>query len=63
MVIGNIQKIWMDLQIGKLIRSENIWLYEDGTEKIEAFYGLRIIEKLDSAPQEVLDIFSRIILP
>jgi hypothetical protein len=53
----------MDVQTGNLIRSENIWLYEDGTEKIEAFYGLRIIEKLDSAPQEVLDIFSRIILP
>ena len=63
MVVGNIQKIWMNFQTGRLIRSESIWQFEDGTEQLETFFVLRILEKLDSPPREVLNIFEKIILP
>ena len=53
----------MNFQTGRLIRSESIWQFEDGTEQLETFLVLRILEKLDSPPSEVLNIFEKIILP
>ncbi len=60
---GASRRIWIDSQTGQELRRESIWLTTEGSEVIDAIYVYSAVEKLDSAPQEVLDILGRVVVP
>ena len=39
------------------------WLLEDGSEKATSTTSYILVEKVDTAPQEILSILSRVIVP
>lgn len=61
--IGAGQRYWMDPVTGEQEKSESFWLMEDGSEEITSTISLLKIEKISSAPQEILNILNSVVLP
>ena len=51
------------LQSGQQVKWQSFWRLEDGSEKITSTQSTVWVEKLASAPQEILDILGKVIRP
>jgi hypothetical protein len=60
---GGGQRFWIDLETGQLVKRQTFWLLEDGSEAISSTTIYTLVEKVESPPQEVLDIIERIVVP
>ena len=57
------ERVWIDLETGQLVRRQTFWLLEDGSKAISSTTNYTLIEKVESPPQEILDIIERIVVP
>jgi hypothetical protein len=60
---GSGRRIWIDLANGQQLENQSFWLLEDGSEKVTSTTSYILAEKVDTAPQEILNILSRVIVP
>ncbi|MEN6622633.1 MAG: hypothetical protein ABFD50_13910 [Smithella sp.] len=56
-------QVWIDQQTGQQIRTQSFWLLSDGSEAITSTKSTILVEKLDNALQDILDILERVIVP
>ena len=62
-VIGIKHRSWIDLQTGETLKMEYSWILEGGREQVFGQQQTLVLEKLASAPQEVLDLLGRLVRP
>lgn len=60
---GLIFKVWIDMDSGLQFKSENLYLMEDGSQKQSYIETVKIVEKVDQAPEEIIGILDRVVLP
>ena len=60
---GSGRRVWIDLATGQQVKNQSFWLLEDGSEKVTSTTSYILVEKVDTAPQEILNILSRVIVP
>jgi len=60
---GSGRRVWIDLATGQQVKNQSFWLLEDGSEKATSTTSYILVEKVDTAPQEILNILSRVIVP
>ena len=56
------QHVWIDQETGQQVKSQSFWLLEDGSESITSTRNIVLVEKMDTPPQAILDILSRVII-
>lgn len=59
---GSGQHVWIDLETGQQVKSQSFWLLENGNESITSTENIVLVEKMDTPPQKILDILSRVII-
>ncbi len=60
---GSGRRVWIDLATGQQVKNQSFWLLEDGSEKATSTTSYILVEKVATAPQEILNILSRVIVP
>jgi hypothetical protein len=61
--LGAGQRTWVDLETGQQIKYQSFWLLADGGEAVTSTTSSLLVEKVDSPPQEILSLLSRVRLP
>lgn len=62
-ISGIVLKVWIDLQTGLQFKYESIYLYDDGSEEVRTTRQVLLVEKVELAPEEVVGILDRVVLP
>jgi hypothetical protein len=62
-ISATISKVWIDLETGLQFKFESIYLYDDGSEEVRTTRQVLLVEKVDQAPEEVIGILDRVVLP
>lgn len=60
---GNGRRVWIDLETGQQVKYQAFWLLADGSERVDHTEQVLAVEKVESPPQEVLDILAKVIRP
>jgi hypothetical protein len=60
---GSGRRVWIDRETGQQVKEQRFWRSEDGHEVISSTTSYILVEKVDSPPQEILDILAKIIVP
>ncbi len=60
---GTVFKVWIDLETGLQFKSETIYLYVDGSETVNSSNQVLKVERMDQAPQEIVGLLDRVVLP
>jgi len=60
---ATIFKVWIDLQTGLQFKFESIYLYDDGSEEVRTTKQVLLVEKVELAPEEVVGMLDRVVLP
>lgn len=61
---GNItRRVWINTETGQQVKLQTSQQFPDGTETILSTQTFLPVERRDAPPQEVLDVFSRVLLP
>ena len=60
---GHGRQVWIDKKSGQMIKSRSLLRFPDGTEQVDHTYTTLLVEKVDTPPQDVLDILERVIVP
>ena len=60
---GSGLRAWINTQSGQQVQYQNFWLLEDGSERVHSTLQYVLVEKFESAPQEVLDVLEEVIVP
>ena len=61
---GNIaRRVWVNTETGQQVKLQTSQQFPDGTETILFTQTFLPVERRDAPPQEVLDVFSRVLLP
>ena len=62
-IIATISKVWIDKETGLQFKFESLYLYDDGSEEVRTTREVLLVEKVDQAPDEVIGILDRVVLP
>lgn len=62
-IAATIYVVWIDLDTGLQFKFESIYLYEDGSEEVRNTRQVLLVEKVEQAPEEVIGILDRVVLP
>lgn len=62
-IAATIYVVWIDLETGLQFKFESIYLYEDGSEEVRNTRQVLQVEKVDQAPEEIVGILDRVVLP
>lgn len=57
------RRVWIDPQSGQQVQEQSFWQLEGGGEKITSTSRYILVEKVESPPQEILDILARVHVP
>jgi hypothetical protein len=57
------QRGWIYLESGMQVKEQSFWKLAGGGEQIESTSSTVLVVRLDSPPQEILDILDRVIVP
>ncbi len=60
---GSGQRVWIDTETGQQVKSQSFWRLVDGSERINWTQETTLVEKVDNAPQYILDILSKVVVP
>ena len=60
---GSGQRVWIDTETGQQVKSQSFWHLVDGSERINWTQSTTLVEKVDNAPQYILDILSKVVVP
>ncbi len=59
---GSGQHFWIDEESGLQVRWQSFWVLEDGSESIISTENTILVEKVNTPPQNILDILSKVIV-
>lgn len=62
-ISGTVLNVWIDLETGLQFKFESIYLYDDGSEEVRTTREVLLVEKVDQAPEEVIGLLDRVVLP
>jgi hypothetical protein len=57
------ERVWIDLATGQLIQWQSFWLLEDGSELASSTTNVILVEKVETPPQNIIDILGLVIVP
>jgi hypothetical protein len=57
------RRVWIDPQSGQQVQEQSFWRLADSSEKISSTSRYILVEKVESPPQEVLNILARVHRP
>ena len=57
------RRVWIDLETGQQVKYQTFWLLADGAEQVDHTEQVLTVEKVESPPQEVLEILAKVIRP
>jgi hypothetical protein len=57
------ERVWIDLATGQLIQWQSFWLLEDGSELASSTTNVTMVEKVETPPQNIVDILDLVIVP
>ena len=60
---GHGRQVWIDKKSGQMIKSRSLLRFPDGTEQVDHTYTILLVEKVDTPPQDVLDILEKVVVP
>lgn len=60
---GHGRQVWIDKKSGQMIKSRSLLRFPDGTEQVDHTYTILLVEKVDTPPQDVLDILVKVVVP
>ncbi len=60
---GSGNRTWINLQSGQQVKFEWFWVMSDGQERVDSTRRTLLVEKVLSAPQDVLDFFAKVVAP
>ena len=60
---GVIFKVWIDIETGLQFKSESQYIMGDGSQEQSYIETVKIVEKVDQAPEEIVGILDRVVLP
>ncbi len=60
---GTIFKVWINLETGLQYKFESNYLYSDGSEEVRSTRQVLLVEKMENAPEEIVGILDRVVLP
>lgn len=60
---GSGNRTWINLQTGQQVKFESFWVMPDGQERVDSIQRTLLVEKVASPPQEILDIFEKMVAP
>jgi hypothetical protein len=60
---GSGRRAWINVETGQQVKTESFWRFEDSTERIDNTTRVLLVEKVAAPPQEILDIFAKVIVP
>ncbi|MCL4271976.1 MAG: hypothetical protein KJZ72_20625, partial [Anaerolineales bacterium] len=60
---GSGNRTWINLQSGQQVKFESFYVLADGQERVDSTQRTLLVEKVASPPQEVLDIFAKVVAP
>lgn len=61
--IGDGRRVWINLETGQQVKDQGFYLLEDGSELLIATSKIVLVEKVDEAPEEIMDILAKVIVP
>ncbi len=62
-ISGTVLNVWIDLKTGLQFKFESIYLYDDGSEEVRTTRQVLLVEKVEQAPEEVVGMLDRVVLP
>jgi hypothetical protein len=57
------RRVWIDLETGQQVQIQSFWLLADGSERVDHTQRVLVVEKVETPPQEILEILSRVVVP
>lgn len=60
---GSCKRVWIDLQTGQQVKTEFFWVLKDGKEAYPSTSRVLLVEKVAAAPQEILNVLAKVIVP
>jgi hypothetical protein len=60
---GTGRRTWINVETGQQVKTESFWRFEDSTERVDNTTRVLLVEKAAAPPQEILDIFAKVITP
>jgi hypothetical protein len=60
---GSGRRVWIDEETGEQVKTQAFWQLQDGAEFVESTSNVMLVEKVDSPPQEILDILDKVVVP
>jgi hypothetical protein len=57
------QQVWIDAETGQTIEVQSFWLLEDGSKLINYTKKYQVVEKVESPPQEILNVLKNVVVP
>ncbi len=62
-IAATIFKVWINLETGLQYKFESNYLYSDGSEEVRSTRQVLLVEKMENAPEEIVGILDRVVLP
>jgi len=60
---GSGRRVWISLQSGQQVKFESFWIVGEGQQRVDFTQRALLVEKVLSAPQWVLDLLAKVIVP
>ncbi|HET8562639.1 MAG TPA: hypothetical protein VFM35_02080, partial [Candidatus Binatia bacterium] len=60
---GHGLRVWIHVETGQQVKYQRFWILEDGTEQIDFTQRSLLVERVLTAPEEVLRILDSIVMP
>lgn len=60
---GSCKRVWIDVQTGQQVKSEFFWVFKDGKEAYPSTSKVLLVEKVTAAPQEILNVLAKVVVP
>jgi hypothetical protein len=60
---GSARQVWVDKITGQTLKTRALLRFPDGTEQVDHTNTTLLVEKVDTPPQDVLDILDKVIVP
>jgi hypothetical protein len=60
---ANVRRVWINVDTGQQVKIQTSQQMSDGTEKILYTQDFLSVERADNPPQDVLELFSKVLFP
>jgi hypothetical protein len=60
--VGNVRQV-LNLETEQQVKYQAYWLLADGSERVDYTQRVLVVEKVETPPQENLEILSRVVKP